>query len=146
MKLLVIEDSVRLREGIAKALSNAGYAVDAAQDGEEGWWRIESGCYDAIVLDIMLPKFDGLQILERLRKMKNLTPVLLLTAKDTVDDRVKGLRMGADDYLVKPFALDELLARIEALCRRVYKSTSNTIEGWRSEDRYIAAQRVLSWL
>jgi len=128
MRLLVVEDSIRLREGIEKALNQSGYAVDVASDGEEGLWACEDGAYDAIILDIMLPKLDGLQLLEKLRSDENTTPVLLLTAKDTVDDRVKGLRMGADDYLVKPFALEELLARIEALCRRAYKSTSNNIE------------------
>ena len=99
-------------------MRKAGYAVDVAGDGEEGIWRAQSEEYDVIVLDLMLPKLDGLTILERLRKQGKETPVLILTAKDTVEDRVRGLQYGADDYLVKPFAFDELLARIQALVRR----------------------------
>ncbi len=127
MRVLVVEDSVRLREGVAGALRKAGYAVDTAADGEEGHWAAQSNAYDAIILDIMLPGMDGLEILGHLRQKGNTTPILLLTARDTVPDRVKGLRAGADDYLVKPFALDELLARIEVLCRRVYGLVENCV-------------------
>jgi DNA-binding response OmpR family regulator len=120
MRILLAEDSERLRKSVAKALRASGYAVDEAGDGREGLHLAESVRYDAIVLDIMLPGLDGLAILDRLRRAGQGTPVLLLTARDTVEDRVKGLRAGADDYLTKPFALEELLARVEALCRRGY--------------------------
>lgn len=122
MRLLLVEDSRRLRESLGRALRKSGYAVDAAEDGDEGLWLAETHDYDVIVLDIMLPKLDGLTLLQRLRRGKRSSHVLLLTARDTVEDRVQGLRLGADDYLVKPFALEELLARIEALCRRAYGS------------------------
>jgi DNA-binding response OmpR family regulator len=120
MRLLLVEDSPRLQRSLTTALKKAGYAVDVAGDGEEGLWLATSNDYDTVILDLMLPRLDGLSMLERLRAGGKLTHVLLLTAKDTVEDRVRGLRKGADDYLVKPFALDELLARVEALCRRSY--------------------------
>lgn len=120
MRLLLVEDSPRLQRSVMTALKRSGYAVDAAGDGEEGLWLIESNRYDVIILDIMLPKMDGLAVLRRMREAGRKDHVLLLTARDTVADRVDGLRRGADDYLVKPFALEELLARVEALCRRVY--------------------------
>lgn len=120
MRVLLVEDSRRLQATVGAALRRSGFAVDVASDGEEGLWRAESDDYDVIVLDIMLPKLDGLSLLQRLRHKGKATHVLLLTAKDTVADRVHGLRIGADDYLVKPFALEELLARVQALCRRAY--------------------------
>ena len=120
MRVLIVEDSKRLRTTIGGMLRRCGYVVDAAADGEEGLWLIQSNDYDVIILDIMLPKLDGLSLLQRMREQGKPTHVLLLTARDTVDDRVHGLRLGADDYLVKPFALEELLARVEALCRRAY--------------------------
>lgn len=120
MRVLVVEDSARLQRHVVVALKKAGYAVDAASDGEEGLWFATSHEYDAVILDILLPRLDGLSLLARLRAAGKQTHVLLLTARDRVEDRVHGLRAGADDYLVKPFALDELLARIEALCRRSY--------------------------
>ena len=120
MRILLVEDSPRLLRNIALALRRSGYAVDTATDGEEGLWLAESHGYDAIVLDIMLPKRDGLDVLRTLRARGRPVHVLLLTARDTVMDRVTGLQAGADDYLVKPFALDELLARVQALCRRAY--------------------------
>jgi len=120
MRVLLVEDSVRLQQSITAALRRSGYAVDNGADGEDGLWQAESNDYDAIILDLMLPKLDGLEVLRRLRAGGRMTPVLLLTAKDTVDDRVRGLNEGADDYLVKPFALEELLARVQALCRRKY--------------------------
>jgi DNA-binding response OmpR family regulator len=122
MRVLLVEDSKRLLRTVGAALRRSGYALDTSEDGEEGLWLAESNHYDAIVLDIMLPKLDGLALLQKLRKKGKQTHVLLLTAKDTVADRVQGLRLGADDYLVKPFALEELLARVEALCRRAYGS------------------------
>lgn len=120
MRILLVEDSERLRKSLCMALKKSGYVVDSAADGEEGLWQATSNPYDVIILDIMLPKKDGLTVLGELRQKGQSVHVLLLTAKDTVADRVHGLRSGADDYLVKPFALDELLARVEALCRRAY--------------------------
>jgi DNA-binding response OmpR family regulator len=121
MRVLLVEDSKRLRSTLGAALRRSGYAVDLAGDGRQGLWLAESNDYDAIVLDIMLPELDGLTVLQRLQAQGKATHVLLLTAKDTVEDRVHGLQQGADDYLVKPFALEELLARVEALCRRAYR-------------------------
>ncbi len=118
MKLLVVEDSRRLREALASGLRRVGYAVDTAEDGETGWLLAVSGNYDVVILDLMLPKLDGLTVLRRLRERGNNVNVLVLTAKDAVPDRVAGLRTGADDYLPKPFAFEELVARIEALVRR----------------------------
>lgn len=120
MRVLLVEDSPRLLRSVAAALRRSGYAVDTAADGEEGLWLAESHDYDAIILDIMLPKRDGLDVLRTLRAGGRPAHVLLLTARDTVADRVTGLQAGADDYLVKPFALEELLARVQALCRRSY--------------------------
>ena len=120
MRILLVEDSPRLRQTLGTALRKSGYAVDAAGDGEEGLWQARSNDYDVIVLDIMLPKLDGLGVLRALRAESRPVHVLLLTARDTVADRVSGLQSGADDYLVKPFALEELLARVQALCRRAY--------------------------
>jgi DNA-binding response OmpR family regulator len=122
MRVLVVEDSPRLRQTVSTWLRRNGLAVDVSADGEEGLFLAETNDYDAIVLDIMLPKLDGLALLQRLRKRGKPTHVLLLTARDTVPDRVRGLELGADDYLVKPFALEELLARVKALCRRAYGS------------------------
>jgi len=127
MRLLLIEDYPPLRTSIAKGLRESGFAVDATGDGEEGLWYAGAGDYDAIVLDLMLPSMDGLTILRRLRQQQNPVPVLILTAKDTVNDRVRGLDLGADDYLVKPFAFEELLARIRALVRRRYEARSPLI-------------------
>ena len=127
MKVLLVEDSARLQLSVGRALRKAGYAVDVVDNGEEGLWSAESNDYDVIVLDIMLPKLDGLSLLQRLRESGKTTHVLLLTARDTVEDRVQGLQRGADDYLVKPFALEELLARVEALCRRAYGTKQNRL-------------------
>jgi DNA-binding response OmpR family regulator len=120
VRVLLIEDSSQLRRSLTTALRRSGYAVDASGDGEEGLWAAQSNPYDAVILDLMLPGLDGMTILQRLRQRGQSTPVLVLTARDTVDDRVRGLQAGADDYLMKPFALEELLARVQALCRRQY--------------------------
>jgi two-component system copper resistance phosphate regulon response regulator CusR len=120
MRVLLVEDSVALRQPVAKALKASGFAVDSTGDGAEGWQMAQDHDYDVIVLDIMLPGMDGRELLQRLRTAGNETPVLFLTAKDTVEDRVAGLRLGADDYLVKSFAIEELIARVEALGRRKY--------------------------
>ena len=117
MRVLVVEDEPRLLRNLAKALREEGYAVDTAESGDDGLYKAETYNYDAIVLDIMLPRLDGWEVLARLRKQKQ-TPVLMLTARDATKDRVKGLDTGADDYLVKPFDLSELLARLRALIRR----------------------------
>ena len=127
MRILLVEDKNRLRGAIEKALRESGYAVDSTDNGNDGLWMGSENTYDIILLDIMLPGLDGLSVLEQLRERGRDTPVLLLTAKDTIADRVKGLRKGADDYLIKPFALEELLARIEALCRRSYKKSTSAI-------------------
>ena len=127
MRLLVVEDSIRLQQNLGTALRRSGYAVDLAGDGEEGLWLATSNTYDLIVLDIMLPKLDGLTLLSRLRAAGNEVHVLLLTARDSLEDRVSGLEAGGDDYLVKPFALEEFLARVQALCRRAYGKKQNVL-------------------
>ena len=124
MKVLLVEDYKPVRTSVAQGLREAGFAVDATGDGEEGLWFARTGEYDAVVLDLMLPGTDGLTILRCLRGEANPVPVLVLTARDTVRDRVRGLDLGADDYLVKPFAFDELLARVRALVRRKYEEAS----------------------
>lgn len=126
MRLLVIEDEVRLLRNLAKALREEDYAVDTAADGEEGLYKAQNNDYDAIVLDVMLPKLDGWQVLERLRKTRK-TPVLFLTARDATADRVRGLDGGGDDYLVKPFDLSELFARLRSLIRRTVDRPSPVI-------------------
>ena len=121
MRVLFVEDYKPLQKSVSKAIRELGWAVDAASDGEEGLWSAENNTYDVIILDLMLPKLPGLSILARLREKGHATPVLILTAKDAVEDRMKGLDMGADDYLVKPFFLGELLSRLKALVRRAYQ-------------------------
>ena len=127
MRILIIEDEADLLASLAKALREEGYAVDTATDGEEGLYKAQSWDYDALVLDVMLPRLDGWTLLERLRQTKK-TPVLMLTARDTARDRVRGLDTGADDYLVKPFDLNELFARLRALIRRAAGQTRNTLD------------------
>lgn len=117
MRVLVIEDEPDLLRILAQTLREAGYAVDLAADGREGFFKASTSDYDAIILDLMLPKMDGLSVLRELRQSKK-TPVMILTARDAIPDRVKGLDAGADDYLTKPFELTELLARVRALIRR----------------------------
>ncbi len=118
MKLLVIEDDREASAYIVKGLTESGYVVDAANEGREGLFLASSGTYDGLIVDRMLPGMDGLTVIAALRTAEIHTPVLILSALGAVDDRVKGLRAGGDDYLVKPFAFAELLARIEALLRR----------------------------
>jgi two-component system, OmpR family, response regulator len=127
MRLLVVEDEPDLLNGLVRALRKAGYAVDAAPDGEEGLYKAQTVDYDAIVLDVMLPHLDGWELLARLRRTRK-TPVLMLTARDTTQDRVRGLDTGADDYLVKPFDVTELLARLRALIRRATGQAQAHIE------------------
>lgn len=118
MRLLLIEDSEKIQFHLGEGLRKLGHEVQVTGDGKEGLWHAQSHEYDVIILDLMLPGMDGLTILSRLRKAGKETGVLILTARDRVADRVQGLRAGADDYLVKPFAFDELVARIEAVARR----------------------------
>ena len=127
MRILIVEDEPDLLKSLVRALREEGYAVDAAADGEEGLYKAESWNYDAIVLDVMLPKLDGWELLKRLRKTKQ-TAVMMLTARDGSRDRVRGLDTGADDYVVKPFDLAELLARLRALIRRTSNQTSAVLE------------------
>lgn len=118
MRILIVEDEVHLAEALVQILKKNNYTADAVYDGEEGLDNALSGIYDLVILDIMLPKMDGISILKKMRKERISTPVILLTAKGDVSDKVIGLDSGADDYLAKPFATEELLARIRALSRR----------------------------
>jgi two-component system OmpR family response regulator len=127
MRILVVEDEQDLRVLVANSLRDEGYAVDAAADGEEAVHKAGMFEYDALVLDLMMPKMNGWQVLDWLRKSKS-TPVLILTARDTIDDRVRGLDGGADDYLVKPFEIKELLARLRALIRRAAGQPRSVLE------------------
>ncbi len=127
MRILLVEDDYRLNQSLKASLVDEGYAVDAAFDGEEGEAFVETVSYDAIILDIMLPRKDGLAVCRTLRMRKINTPILLLTARDAIEDRVRGLDSGADDYLVKPFALHELLARLRALMRRTSTQKSGLL-------------------
>jgi DNA-binding response OmpR family regulator len=127
MRVLVVEDYAVLRDSLAKGLRDSGYAVDATGEGGEGLWYAENHPYDVIVLDLMLPGIGGLELLKRLRSTGNTTPVLVLTARDAIADRVAGLDLGADDYMVKPFAFDELLARLRALVRRRYAKVESIV-------------------
>ena len=120
MRLLVIEDYAPIRNAVVEGLSNAGFSVDACADGVEGKWLAETGDYDVIILDLMLPKLDGLALLRSWREHGNDTHVLILSAKGTVPERIAGLNIGADDYLPKPFVFEELLSRVRALVRRKY--------------------------
>ena len=128
MRLLVVEDEPDLLSVISQSLREDGYAVDTASDGEEGLFKAQSATYDAILLDLMLPRLDGFGVLKALRKEGSSVPVLVLTARDALPDRVKGLDSGADDYLTKPFELAELLARLRALIRRSAGKASSVIE------------------
>ena len=126
MRILVVEDDNKIASFVAKGLKQAGYAVDRCADGEEALALAETTPYDAAVVDVMLPKLDGLSFIQRLRGQKIRTPVIILSAKATVDDRVKGLQAGGDDYLTKPFAFSELTARLHALIRRATQVSEPT--------------------
>jgi two-component system OmpR family response regulator len=126
MRILVVEDDSKIASFVANGLKQSGYAVDHCTDGEDGLFRAQAINYDAMVVDVMLPKLDGLGLVRQLRGAKIPTPVLILSAKASVDDRVKGLQAGGDDYLTKPFAFSELLARIQALIRRASQSPEPT--------------------
>jgi heavy metal response regulator len=118
MRILVIEDEKKVAEFISNGLAEEGYAVDVAHDGDQGYFLATTNEYDAILLDIMLPKMDGVTLCTKLRSEDNHSPILMLTAKDAIKDKVRGLDAGADDYLTKPFAFEELLARIRSLLRK----------------------------
>ena len=122
MKTLLLEDDAKIASFVVRGLKQAGYAVDHAPDGETGLALAESTDYDAAVVDIMLPKLDGLSLVRRLRASRRQVPALFLSARSSVDDRVRGLQSGGDDYLTKPFAFSELLARVQALIRRATQS------------------------
>ncbi len=126
MRILLVEDDAKIASFITKGLKAAGYAVDHAADGEKGLRMALSEPYDTAIIDIMLPKLDGLSLIERIRKEKIRTPILTLSAKGSIDDRVKGLQVGSDDYLTKPFAFSELLARVQALIRRASGASEPT--------------------
>jgi two-component system OmpR family response regulator len=126
MRILVVEDDEKIAAFVVKGLKQAGFAVDRATNGEDGLHLALTESYDVAVIDIMLPKLDGLSLIDRLRREKIETPVIILSAKRSVDDRVKGLQAGSDDYLTKPFAFSELLARVQALIRRSTKAIEPT--------------------
>jgi DNA-binding response OmpR family regulator len=134
MRVLIVEDDPTIAAFISAGLRQAGFAVDHASNGEEGLHLALTEPYNAAVIDLMLPKVDGLSLIEELRRRRSNTPVLILSAKRTVDDRVKGLQTGSDDYLTKPFAFAELLARVQALIRRA----SSTVEPTRLNARNIS--------
>lgn len=128
MRVLVVEDETKVGSFIKRALEEESYAVDLCEDGAQGLDLALTGSYDLIMIDLMLPGLPGMEVLTRLRKEKIQTPVLILTAQSKVDQRVKGLDAGADDYLTKPFAIDELLARVRALLRRGTAEASGTLQ------------------
>jgi len=127
MKILLAEDEVDLNNVVTRYLKKNGYSVDSVLDGEEALDYLEYGEYDLVILDIMMPKVDGFEVIKKLRDKGNHTSVLMLTARDSADDKVKGLDLGADDYIVKPFDFDELMARIRAVVRRKYGNSSNKL-------------------
>jgi two-component system, OmpR family, response regulator len=126
MRVLVVEDDAKIASFIARGLKQAGYAVDHAADGEAGLALAESTDYDAAIVDVMLPKLDGISLVRRIRLARRLIPILFLSARSSVDDRVRGLESGGDDYLTKPFAFSELVARVQALIRRATSSPEAT--------------------
>jgi len=158
MRLLLIEDYLPLKKSLTKGLREAGFAMDTTGDGKEGLWYAMSNDYDVIILDLMLPGIEGLEILKKLRAEGRQSHVLILTAKDTLEDRVTGLDLGADDYLVKPFAFEELLARVRALLRRSYLQKNPRIKindlqidlttqrVWRGEEEILLTPREYALL
>ena len=127
MKILLAEDEVDLNNVVTRYLKKNGYSVDSVLDGEEALDYLEYSEYDLVILDIMMPKVDGFEVIKKLRNKGNHTSILMLTARDNADDKVKGLDLGADDYIVKPFDFNELLARIRAVVRRKYGNSSNKL-------------------
>ena len=145
MKILIVEDEEGLREALIRTLTGEGYLADGAADGDEGYRLICTGLYDLVLLDIMLPVYDGLEVFRRIRKQGLDVPVILLTARSTVEDKVGGMDLGADDYLTKPFAMPELLARIRMVARRGSGSAADhgLISRSRSERRRLIDSRRL---
>lgn len=129
MRILYAEDEKQLSVAVAEMLKSDNYEVDAVYDGAEAWERLKGQYYDAVILDIMMPKMDGIQVLKQMRENENYAPVMLLTAKAEIDDRIAGLSVGADDYLGKPFSMGELLARLNAMLRRsvLYKENQQSL-------------------
>lgn len=127
MRILIVEDEEKIANSLKLGLTQESYAVDVKNDGQEGYEMASYEPYDLIILDLMLPSMDGFEICRKLREEKNVTPILMLTARGEIEDKVKGLDIGADDYLQKPFAFNELLARIRALARRPRKTTGLTL-------------------
>ena len=142
MRLLYVEDEEDIRTATARRLTAEGHSVDTCADGQQAWDYLAVTSYDAVILDLMLPKLDGLTLLRRLRASGNATPVLLLTARDAVEDRVAGLDAGADDYLVKPFAYDELSARVRVLLRRGPADQTTSVLKLEDLSMDLAAHRV----
>jgi len=126
MRILVVEDDVKIASFVIKGLEQSGFAVDHASNGEDGLFLVQTEPYDAAIIDIMLPALDGLSLIAEMRKTNISTPVIILSAKHSVEDRIRGLQTGSDDYLVKPFIFAELLARVQALIRRSTQSTEPT--------------------
>ena len=126
MKILVVEDEKGLREALVKSLTGEGYLADGASDGEEGYELIRSSLYDLVILDVMLPVLDGYEVLRRVRNENNPVPVIMLTARTALDDKLTGIDLGADDYMTKPFAMQELLARIRMVTRRGHAEVPDT--------------------
>jgi two-component system OmpR family response regulator len=127
MRILLVEDDLKIASFILKGLKEAGFASDHATDGEEGLYMALTEPYDTAIIDIMLPKLDGLTLIEELRRKRINTPVIILSARRSIDDRVKGLQKGGDDYLTKPFSFSELLARVQALIRRASRASEPTV-------------------
>jgi two-component system OmpR family response regulator len=158
VRVLIVEDEPKMAALIARALREEGHAADTAARGEDALWMAEAAPYDAIVLDVMLPGLDGIEVLRRLRAERLWTPVLLLTARDAIDDRVDGLDAGADDYLTKPFAFSELLARLRALARRGAVERPTTLQvgdhrldpaahrAWRGDTELVLSTREFALL
>lgn len=146
MRILLVDDEVELTDPLSRVLSREGYSVDIAYDGATGNQMALQGDYDLLILDWMLPQTSGLEICQQLRRRGNMTPVLFLTAKDTLDDRVQGLDAGADDYLIKPFELRELLARVRAQLRRITSTDAGTLtEKLRVEDLELDLENQLAY-
>jgi len=127
MKILILEDNETLANGIEKKLNEVGFITDVFYDGEEGLYTLETSIYDLLILDLGLPGIDGIEIIKKLRKSQKNLPILVISARDKLDQRILGLDTGADDYLCKPFELDEVIARVQALLRRSNNQVSNTI-------------------